>query len=259
MHRGYLIGWVALVTLTGGGLSACTSGSTAGTEPAGSARPAPTSNAPRSKIAPTIAVSSTTLQVGGQVTVSGSRCEPGFLGKVALEQSPTGGPQVSYPFYEDLGQAAVRADGRWTITTSVPAAIIGASKLAAFCEDPSVGTAALTYRSVPVTVTTPYVLQVTPGTTMHAGGILDVGSGGGGCDAISNPDVFLWSPSAHPPDNLTGIGEVVGPTGDGGPWHVPLTVPASTEPGQYEVIGRCIYSRSIRITYEPVPVTIDAP
>jgi hypothetical protein len=67
--------------------------------------------------------------------------------------------------------------------------------------------------------------------------------------------IYLWSAVQHNP--LTGIGEVVGPTG-AGQWHVSLTVPATTSPGEYQVLARCAYSRSYRITYQPEPLMVVA-
>jgi hypothetical protein len=131
---------------------------------------------------------------------------------------------------------------------------IGPAVLGAVCDDPNTGSPDFTYSSVAIDVATPYHLQVGPGTTVQPGATLTVSSLGGGCDPISYPDVYLWS-AAHP-NALTGIGEAVGPTGGGAQWQVNLTVPLTTSPGQYEVVARCAYSRSFRITYQPVPLTV---
>jgi hypothetical protein len=134
--------------------------------------------------------------------------------------------------------------------------IIGAATVGGICEDPSTGSTDFTYASTAVNVATPYHLQVEPATTVQAGTTLMVSSLGGGCDAISNPDVYLWS--AAQPNALTGIGEVVGSAGGATQWQVDLTVPSTTNPGRYAVVARCAYSRSYRITYEPVPITVVA-
>lgn len=201
-----------------------------------------------------LTVSSTNLTVGGPITVSGGNCAPGHIGSVALTQDPNGGPQVTYDFGEPLGQANAGSDREWTIHTVLPAVTIGAATLGAICEDPTIGTPDFTYSSVAVNVATPYHLQVDPSTTVPAGATLTVSSLGGGCDAISNPDVYLWS--AAQPSALTGIGEVVGSAGGAAQWQVKLTVPPATSPGRYAVVARCAYSRSFRTTYEPVPVTV---
>jgi hypothetical protein len=188
--------------------------------------------------------------------VGGGDCAPGHIGSAFLGQDPNGGPQVTYDFGERLGQADAASDGRWMIETTLPAMIIGAASLRGNCLDPSTGIPDFTYSPTAVNVATPYRLQVEPATTVRASATLTVSSVGGGCDSLSNPDVYLWS--AAQPNALTGIGEVVGPAGSAEPWHVTLTVPATTSAGEYQVVARCTYSRSYRITYEPVPLRVIA-
>jgi len=240
-----------IVCLCGTACAACHDGAKTG----GSFGPPPTRTSASTTSRPVgLTVSSTSLTVGGPITVSGGDCAPGHIGSAALTQDPNGGPQVTYDFGELLGQTSAGSDRQWTVQTTLPAVTIGAATLGAICEDPSTGTPDFTYASVAVNVATRYRLQVEPGTTVQAGATLTVSSLGGGCDAISNPDVYLWS--AAQPNALTGIGEVIGPTGGGAQWQVNLTVPPTTGPGQYQVVARCAYSRSFRITYQPVPLTV---
>jgi hypothetical protein len=141
---------------------------------------------------PSLTVSSTSLTVGGPITVNGGDCAPGHIGNAFLGQDPNGGPQVTYNFGERLGQADAASDGRWMLETTLPAMIIGVASLRGNCLDPSTGIPDFTYSSTGVTVATPYRLQVEPATTVRASATLTVSSVGGGCESLSNPDVYLW-------------------------------------------------------------------
>ncbi len=185
--------------------------------------------------------------------MKGGHCASGHIANVSLVQDPNGGPQVTYNYGEALGRTPGPANGSWVIETTLPAMIIGEAKLGGDCLDPSTGTPDFNYAPIAVNVETPHHLQVEP-TTVRPGATLTVSSLGGGCDPLSNPDVYLWSPAEHNP--LTGIGEVLGPTGGAAQWQVKLTVPATTTPGAYDVVARCSYSRSYRITYQPGPITV---
>lgn len=191
--------------------------------------------------------------VGSQVSVSGE-CPPGGIPNIGIGQDQDAGPQATYPFFETLGRAMVRPDGRWALTGTVPAIVIGASKVLGGCFD-RYG-AATPIAPVAVTVTTPYSLQVTPGTTARLGDSLTVASVGGGCSAIADPDVYLWS--ASQPNAYTGPGEVRGSTGNSGPWSVTLTIPTTISPGRYYIVARCAYSRAFDATYQPVQVIIQS-
>ena len=100
-----------------------------------------------------------------------------------------------------------------------------------------------TYPKVPVTVTTPYRMHVEPAGPVKPGTVLTVTSVGGGCPGIWAPVVNLWSSSTRPPD-LPTPDAVYGQTGGGPTWTLVLPVPVGTVPGQYDVVGRCSYSRS---------------
>jgi hypothetical protein len=258
-----LIGALAAVTVSLG----CGSWSASprnGSKPSGLSSPSPTATTASSGsskgTAPTtsppvyLTVGSTHLTVGGTITVSGGSCAPGHIASASLQQDPNGGPQVTYDFGEPLGQTIATAGGQWKVQTTVPSLIIGKATLGAQCEDPNSGTSDFTYSSIVVNVATPYQLRVEPSTHASAGSTLTISSRGGGCDLVSHPEVYLWS--AAQPNALTGIGEVNGPTGDAAQWQVNLTVPTTTSPGPYQVVARCAYSRSFRITYQPVPLTV---
>lgn len=211
------------------------------------------SSLPSSSTTPeSVSVSSTTLSVGEQVSLAGGGCQPGSQPTIGIGQAQNAGPQATYPFYEMLGKTTVRPDGTWSLVGTVPGLIIGGSRIVASCLDQ--GGSERTYSPVAVTVTTSYSLRVIPDTSVHVGEPLTVGSVGGECDPISNPDVHLWS-SAQP-NAVTGPGDVTGPAGSTGPWSVTLVVPSGTSPGQYYVVAHCAYSRSFRVTYEPVPITV---
>jgi hypothetical protein len=246
----------ALVTMTIC-LACCACGSSNASKLRGSTggpTTAPASTASTVSRSVPLNISSTSLTVGEQITVGGGSCPSGDIGQTSLTQDPNGGPQVTYNYGEYLGQTNAGPTDHWTLHTTLPGMIIGPARLVGDCLDPSTGAPDITYSPTAVNVATPYRLQVEPATSVRAGATVTVSSLGGGCDSLSDPDVYLWSATQHNP--LTGIGEVVGPAGNAGPWSVNLTVPATTSPGEYQVVARCAYSRSYRITYEPEPLMV---
>jgi hypothetical protein len=204
-------------------------------------------------------LSSTSLVVGQSVAVSGSHCPAPSGGVVALVQDPTSGPQATYSSgFGPLTRNTVTssAKGSWSTQVTIPADLIGPVSMGAICED-TYGRTQFTYPKVPVTVSTPYRMHVEPAGPVKPGSVLTVTSVGGGCPGIWAPVVNLWSSSTRPPD-LPTPDAVYGQTGGGSTWTLVLPVPAGTVPGQYDVVGRCSYSRAFPVTYEPVPVLVTA-
>ena len=197
--------------------------------------------------------------MGQSVTVSGSHCPAPSGGVVALFQDPTSGPQATDSSgFGPLTRNTVMSapDGSWTTKVTIPAELLGPVSVGGFCED-TYGRTQLTYPMVPVTVTTPYEMHVKPAGPVKPGTALTVTSVGGGCPGAWAPVANLWSSSTRPPNQPT-PGAVYGQTGGGPIWTLVLPVPVGTVPGQYDVVGRCSYSRAFPVTYEPVPVLVTA-
>jgi hypothetical protein len=256
-----LVSLVALVFLAALGAAGC-GGTTAGNSAARATTPRTTPSRSATSPAGTRAelrLSSTSPVVGQSVTVSGSHCPAPSGGVLALLQDPASGPQATDASgFGPLTRSTVTSDanGSWTTQVTIPADLIGPVSMGAICED-TYGRTMFSYPKVPVTVTTPYRMHVEPAGPVKPGTSLTVTSVGGGCPGIWAPVVNLWSSSTRPSDQPT-PDAVYGQTGGGPTWTLVLPVPVGTAPGRYDVVGRCSYSRTFPVTYEPVPVLVTA-
>ncbi len=186
------------------------------------------------------------------MSVAGRGCAPG---SVWIDEARDDNPEASYPYSEPLPRPTPGAGGRWKVTDTVGPLIIGKARIEPVCVDPRTGSTKLPYAPLPVTITTPYTIHVAPSTTVRPGEAITVSSVVGVCSDISDPWVDLWSPSNGNP--VDGVAQVAGRVG-GEPWRLTLVVPAGAPPGHYFVQARCSYSRSFELTYQPVPVTVEA-
>jgi hypothetical protein len=201
-----------------------------------------------------LTLNSTIWTAGSEVTVSGGNCRSNDSGDFGITQDRNVGPEATYPFGESLLWNEVTQDGggRWTATWVVPTVIIGPARLSGSCYDRS-GAIVTSYQPQSIMIETPYRLLITPSSSVEAGGSIEVASVGGGCDQISTPEVNLWSSTS--PSSLPTPDAVSGKVG-GGEWTIVLPVPSDTPPGDYYVVSRCQYSRGIRVTYQPAPITV---
>ena len=189
------------------------------------------------------------MDSGERVTIRVRKCDPGSSITVGLGQSPSSGPQATYPYFEFMTESNKPTNGYWATTATVPAIIIGPAMLGARCNGPL---RQINTPSVSVDVKTPYRVQVTP-TTVRRGQWLAIAAFGPGCGDIDLPTAFLWSPASA---STWGVAEVNGQTGAQSPWTLNLAVPATAAPGRYYVVARCEYSRSFTRTYQPVAVSV---
>ena len=164
------------------------------------------------------------------------------------------------------GPLSVDRNGNWSQEFTVGEQWVGAGAVSAQCVENgplgSLGALEVTYPSVPVTITTPFRLNVEPSGTVAPGGTLTVTSVGGGCLGIDMPVVDLEGPHSPPfpispgavygqPANV--FDQPVNPAN----WTLVLPIPADTAPGRYLVVGRCYYGRGYYSrTYQPAPVTV---
>jgi hypothetical protein len=146
--------------------------------------------------------------------------------------------------------AQVGADGRWTMTTTVPMVFPGGSTLTGWCmpERGPDGATEFTYPGVPVTVTTRFRLSVAPATKVKAATALSVRLLGGSCPGSSVPTVTLFSGSQVPVtstnNSTTGV--------------FTLTVPSTAVSGKYQIEADCTYSGGlVEGSYAPTAITIE--
>jgi hypothetical protein len=264
---------MALVLLTASiGLAACSSpgatagrrGSTTTTKPH-SAGDTTTPNPPSSTTVPStsrqLTISTTDLSVGRRVTVSGTGCPIGQWGMPILEQglntpfifsTPYGLYDDEEDFTDAQGNvgAQVGADGRWTMTTTVPMVSPGDSMLTGWCmpqRGPD-GATEFTYPGVPVTVTSRFRLGVKPATKVKPGTKLSVTLVGGDCPGSSVPTVILF----------TGSQQVVTSTNDSTDGVFTLAVPTAAMTGHYQLEADCSYSRClVEGSFAPTEIVVD--
>jgi hypothetical protein len=106
------------------------------------------------------------------------------------------------------------------------------------------------YPSLPVTVTTRFLMTVEPGTSVETATMLNVDLLGGVCpNSAASPQVALYS-SSHK--------DVA--DGSGGPApgrHWALEVPKGLVPGRYQLEADCILGRgAVFGTYAPLTLTV---
>jgi len=232
----------------------------------------PSTTSPEQRVVPTnhdaeLTISETNVSVGEQVTIAGTGCIPGHWGSAILVQGPDA-PAVFnttlglYDGEEDFNTnsgnnagGVAAADGRWTMTVTVPMVAPGSAMLTGSCA-PSEGDSAylddFLYPTVAVVVTTSFRLAVQPGTTAAPGTALVVEPVGGNCPGVSGPEVYLYSGShiqlAY--GSLTAGGAASA-------WQATLVIPKGLAPGQYQLEADCIYSRGLVLgSYAPTIIFV---
>jgi hypothetical protein len=212
-------------------------------------------------------VSATDVAVGEEVTISGTDCRPGHWGTAFLDpglNTPAIFERAGYTDLEDFTTAdgdsaggTADAAGQWSMTVAVPMVAPGTSMLTGWCapspEDQNPLTSDFRYPSVPITVSSPYRLEVAPATTVRAGTVLTVTLLGGDCP---NPgaaeELSLFSPTGTP---VATPEPSAGATTEG---QYALEVPPGSDPGQYQLEDDCVENRgAVFGSYAPVTITVE--
>jgi hypothetical protein len=157
-------------------------------------------------------------------------------------------------FYNSKGlEVPVDADGVWTMTAVVPMTSPGPSKVMAWCE-PSAGSVGseveFDYPGVPVSVSSPFRLDVLQGTSVVAGTRIQVNLVGGGCPNPAS-DAYLNLYTRAGKDVADAAAEMV----RGWPWS--LLVPKALAPGRYQLEADCVLGRgAVEGSYAPLILTV---
>jgi hypothetical protein len=217
----------------------------------------------------TLSVSTKTLTVGQPITVSGNSCQAGYWASASLLPSnPNAYPAIfSTPFSTGgsfgetvlLSNGATRVtaapNGAWTITTVVPMVFPGPSIVTASCRPPDSATpSGFVYQPRDVSVNTPYMLSVAPGTTVAPGSTLTVQPVGGDCKPNTYPFVALYQTIG----TTEAVNYVYGQTHAGTFWQASLVVPSGLHAGYYQLEADCDLSRgAIFGSYAPLQITVE--
>ena len=130
-----------------------------------------------------LTISSTNIAVGEQVKVTGTDCPAGFWGTASLDYGvnvpfifESGGHQSEEDFTTANGDAVggtAGNDGRWAMSATVPMMSPGMLTLTGFCtpdkSDDNDLTSDFRYPTVPVTLTSPYQVEVQPTAALRSG------------------------------------------------------------------------------------------
>jgi hypothetical protein len=243
---------------------------TVASSPAATQPPLPTTTPepPTSRTA-TLTVSTTTLTVGQPITVSGMGCPAGnWVSASLLPSNPNAYPAIfSTPFSTGgsfgetvlLSNGATRVtaqpNGTWAISTTVPMVFPGPSIVTASCRPPdSATTAGFLYQPRDVSVSTPYVLAVSAGTTVAPGSTLTVQAVGGNCRPNTYPFVALYQTT----NTTQAVSYVDGRAQSGRFWRASLVVPSGLHAGNYQLEADCDLSRgAIFGSYAPLQITVE--
>jgi hypothetical protein len=214
-------------------------------------------------------VSTAALEAGQPVTVSGNDCPAGYWASANLLPSipsaypaifstpnATGGAGIE-TLLASNGQSRVTSgsDATWTISTIVPMVVPGPSLITAQCVPPdSTTTSGFLYQPKAVSVSTPYMLSVAPGTTVAPGSTLTVRSVGGGCGQIAAPFVALYETAGTIQTVVYNWAQSSSATG----WQASLVVPSGLAAGPYRLEADCDYSRgAIFGSYAALEITVE--
>jgi hypothetical protein len=232
-------------------------------------QPPPTTapQSPTSRSA-TLSVSTTTIAVGQQITVGGNDCPEGdWAAASLLPSNPNAYPAIfSTPFstggaYGEtvlLSNGATRVTsgpgGMWTISTAAPMVFPGPSIVTASCRPPNTtAPSGFVYQARDVSVSTPYMLSVSPGATVTPGSTLTVTPLGGDCTSYSSPFVALYQTVG----GIEAVTYAYGQAPSGASWQASLTVPSGLKAGRYQLEADCDQSRgAIFGSYAPLQITV---
>jgi hypothetical protein len=252
---------VALKVIGSGGPPVTVAPTPSGLAPTPSAPPAGTGGSA------VLSISSTDVTVGQMLTITGTGCRPGQWATATVE--PAREPLV----FDDGGRlsdgegslvdstgavagATVDGDGRWSLSAIVPMVPPGPASLTASCRPISAGgDTAVEFpygTGRPLTVSSPYHLDIQQGTSVGAGTALAVNPSGGDCPGASTSQLTLYGEN--------GVDEADGSTAQTPGWRWSLTVPAALAPGLYQVEVDCEYIGGgdgvVQGSYAPVTVTV---
>ena len=212
-----------------------------------------------------LTISSATIAVGQQVTVTGTGCPARYWGAASLDYDnnaplifDSGGTEDDENFTSANGDESggtADADGLWMFVATVPMVAPGTLTLNGFCtsnqSDDNDLTSDFRYPPVSVTVTTPYQLEVRPATTVTPGTTLTVNLVGGPCtNDGAGGEVILYSESG----TQIAFPHVSAATA-GGSAQI-LVVPPGLTPGQYQVEADCSEYIAVFGSYAPVTITV---
>jgi len=198
-----------------------------------------------------LTVDSTSLTVGGTVTLRGTGC----LKATAVTASL--GPE----YLRDASALQAGADGDWSEVFTIPELVVGPTLVRARCDEGPAGQFGSSVVGYPtpvrVTVSTPYRIQVEPSGPVRPGASLMVSSVTGGCPqrfetpaiTLENPEDLIFSPEGSNAVYVQGASTAS--------WTTPYQIPTSTAHGQYDVVARCYVGRGFSMrTYEPVLINV---
>lgn len=200
--------------------------------------------------------------------MSGNGCPNGYWASASLlPSSPRGYPAIfGTPFstggafgetvLESNGSTRVTSgpNGSWTISTAVPMVFPGPSIVTASCRPPDTASSSgFLYQPTSVTVTTPFMLSVAPGTTVGPGSTLTVQPLGGNCGPNSYPFVGLYQTTG----TTKAVTYTYGQAHPGTYWQASLAVPSGLKPGTYQLEADCDLSRgAIFGSYAPLQIAV---
>ena len=155
------------------------------------AEPSATTPHPPTSRAAKLSVSTTTLEVGGRITVSGTDCPEGHLASASLlPNNPNDGPAIFDTSLSTGGDAietlllsngatrvTAASNGTWIIHAKVPMVFPGPSVVIAICQaavPKATPSTAIRYGPDHVSVSTPNTLSLRPGTMVTPGSTLTV-------------------------------------------------------------------------------------
>jgi hypothetical protein len=230
--------------------------------------PATTQQSPTNGTA-TLSVSTATLTVGQPITVNGNDCPEGSWASASLLPSNRDNYPAIFgtPFSTGgaFGETVLLSNGAtrvtsgpgdtWTISTAVPMVFPGPSMVTASCRPPdTTAPSGFLYQPKDVAVSTPYVLSVTPGTTVSPGTTLTVEPVGGDCGPYTSPFVALYQTMG----TVAVVNYSWGKALSGAYWQASLAIPSGLKAGHYQLEADCDQSRgAIFGSYAPLQITVE--
>jgi hypothetical protein len=189
----------------------------------------------------TFSVSTTQWTVGELVTLSGNNC-PASEGIATSLAATTSGA----PFSRG-------ADGKWSVTATVPVGAWGPEQASATCGDLSAGAPLFKYpQTYSVFISTPYALNITPSGPLAPGSPLTVTPTASFCSTLDTIEVgvallptpftagsgapWLVQPVLAETQSSTSGFEVINDV----PWSAVITIPPDAHSGNYYVAAACM-------------------
>lgn len=191
-------------------------------------------------------------EVGHPATFTGRGCGPGSVIDVGID--------LDDPESETSTTVTPFADGTWRVTMPVrDATPLGAQTAQAVCKRATDASHWFFYTPVPVEVTTPRRIRLTPASGLRPGTALRV-TPTIGCPTdptVGSAVVEIANRDGSAPDVDFGRGASdatgIGPAGH---WAARLTIPRTMDPGLYAIDAACIYFRATTAWYPAVPIAV---